>query len=174
MKTRFLEYNLLVLALLAFLSAGCGSQEAELENVATTATPAPAPAAVSIGDSAPPVAPPPTVQGVAPAAPISTAIDLSDSERPINDQGQVMSDLEYLNYLVHELNEARITDVAIPQKAFKTEAEQMAYEEAMAQRQGPVKDLNELVTAGVLKALPEAPAGQHYLIDPTTGKVALQ
>lgn len=85
-----------------------------------------------------------------------------------------MSDLEYLNYLVREVNESRISDVEIPQVAFKTEDEQMAYEAAMEQRQGPIKDLHELVTAGAIKALPEAPSGQHYLIDPTTGKVVLQ
>jgi len=85
-----------------------------------------------------------------------------------------MSDIEFLNHLVHEVNESRISSADIPQKAFKTEAEQMAYEEAMLQRKAPVKDLNELVTAGLLKALPEAPAGQRYMLDPTSGKVVLQ
>ncbi len=102
------------------------------------------------------------------------AIDFAQAERPVNAQGQVMSDIEYLNHLVHEVNESRISDVTIPEKAFKTEAEQMAYEEAMQQRKAPVRDLKELVTAGVLKELPPAPAGQNYVIDPASGKVVLQ
>jgi len=174
MKTKDLRNNLLALALLALLFVGCGAKETPTENIASPAAPPTTPDAVSIGNTSSPVTPPPSIAGAVPVAPAATAINIAQDKRPINTQGQVMSDLEYLNYLVHEVNEARITDVAIPQKAFKTEAEQMAYEEAMAQRLGPVKDLNELVTAGVLKALPEASAGQHYVIDPTTGKVALQ
>ncbi len=86
-----------------------------------------------------------------------------------------MSDLEYLNHLVEQVNESRVSDIEIKQKAFKTEAEQVAYEEAEQQkRKGPIRDLNELVTAGVLKALPTAPGGQRYTIDATTGKVVLQ
>jgi hypothetical protein len=87
-----------------------------------------------------------------------------------------MSDLEYLNHLVQQVNESRATPKEIDQKSFKTEAEQLAYEEAQqrALNRGPVKDLNELVSAGAIKALPAAPAGQRYVLDPTTGKVVLQ
>lgn len=85
-----------------------------------------------------------------------------------------MSDLEFLNHLVSQLNESRVAPTEIRQKAFKTEAEQLAYEESQQQKQGPVRDLNELVSAGVLKQLPQAPAGQHYAIDATTGKVVIQ
>jgi hypothetical protein len=103
------------------------------------------------------------------------AIDFAQAERPINAQGNAMSDLEYLNHLVEQVNESRVSDIEIKQKAFKTEAEQVAYEEAEQQkRKGPIRDLNELVTAGVLKALPTAPGGQRYTIDATTGKVVLQ
>lgn len=173
MKTRDLGNSLSVLALTALLFVGCGSKETSVENIPSPAAPGNAPEAVSIGDTAPPVAPPPSVANATAAPSATAAIATTQEERPVNDQGQVMSDLEYLNYLVHEVNESRITDVGVPQKAFKTEEEQMAYEEAMAKRMGPVKDLNELVTAGAIRALPEAPAGQHYTLDPTTGKVVL-
>ncbi len=87
-----------------------------------------------------------------------------------------MSDLEYLNHLVQQVNESRSTPKEINQKAFKTEAEQLAYEEAQQQalNRGPVKDLNELVSSGVIKTLPTAPAGQRYALDTATGKVVLQ
>lgn len=85
-----------------------------------------------------------------------------------------MSDLEFLNHLVGQLNESRVAPTETPQKAFKTEAEQMAYEEAMQKAKEPVRDLNELVTAGILKTLPQAPNGQQYTIDAQSGKVVLQ
>lgn len=86
-----------------------------------------------------------------------------------------MNDLEYLNHLVQQVNEFRAIPKEINQKAFKTEAEQLAYEEAQQAQlnRGPVKDLNELVSSGVIKALPTAPAGQRYALD-ATGKVVLQ
>ncbi|MCD6051426.1 MAG: hypothetical protein K0Q55_2830, partial [Verrucomicrobia bacterium] len=86
------------------------------------------------------------------------------------------NDLEYLNHLVQQVNESRTAPKEINQKSFKTEAEQLAYEEAQQQalNRGPVKDLNELVSSGVIKAMPTAPAGQRYVLDATTGKVVLQ
>lgn len=159
------------LILLLAATAGCNSKE----DSADVAAPAAAtPAAVSISEATPATAPPPAATPGAPAMAAPAAIDFSQAERPVNAQGQVMSDIEYLNHLVHEVNESRVSDVSIPDKAFKTEAEQMAYEEAMQQRKAPVKDLKELVTAGVLKELPPAPAGQNYVIDPASGKVVLQ
>ncbi len=129
---------------------------------------------VTIAAGSATVAPPPSTP--VPGAQTAQAIPaITEIERPTNAQGNPMSDLELLNHLVQELNESRVSDADIPQKTFKTEAEQMAYEAAQEQlRKGPVKDLNELVTAGILKALPQAPAGQRYAIDATTGKVVLQ
>lgn len=174
MKTQDLGNSLSVLALTALLFVGCGSKETSVGNIPSPGSSENAPEAVSIGDLPPPVAPPPSAPDAIAAPSATAAIATTQEERPVNDRGQVMSDLEYLNYLVNEVNESRISDADIPQKAFKTEEEQMAYEAAMEQRQGPVKDLNELVTAGAIKALPDAPTGQHYTLDPTTGKVVLQ
>ncbi len=85
-----------------------------------------------------------------------------------------MSDLELLNHLVHQVNESRAVGPEIKQMQFKTEAEQSAYEAAQRQKQAPVKDLNELVAAKVIKTLPTAPAGKRYAVDATSGKVVLQ
>jgi hypothetical protein len=172
MHTTESKLGAISLILLFVVAVGCKPEETAPTSVTPAA--APAPAAVSIGDAAAPVAPPPGSAPGAPTAAAPAAIDIAQVERSVNAQGLAMSDLEFLNHLVHEVNESRISDVSIPDRAFKTEAEQMAYEEAMQQRKAPVKDLNELVTAGVIKALPEAPAGQHYVIDPTSGKVVLQ
>ncbi len=130
------------------------------------------PVTIAAGSAA--VAPPPST--TLPVAQTAQGIPaITEIERPTNAQGNPMSDLELLNHLVQELNESRVSDVDISQKTFKTEAEQVAYEAAQEQlRKGPVKDLNELVTAGILKALPQAPAGQRYAIDAATGKVVLQ
>jgi hypothetical protein len=154
---------------MALIAFGCSPKEENTQGTAAATQP-PAPAAVSIAGTAAPVAPPPSAGAAAPAA----AISVAQADRPINAQGNPMSDLEFLNHLIHEVNESRISSADIPQKAFKTEAEQMAYEEAQQQKKGPVRDLNELVTAGVLKEIPPAPAGQRYAIDATTGKVVLQ
>jgi len=144
------------------------------EEPASEQTQASAAQPVTIAAGSATVAPPPsTTVPAAQAAQVIPAI--TEIERPTNAQGNPMSDLELLNHLVQELNESRVSDADIPQKTFKTEAEQVAFEAAQEQlRKGPVKDLNELVTAGILKALPQAPAGQRYAIDATTGKVVLQ
>ena len=119
-----------------------------------------------------PAAPNASLTAVAP--PNAAAPDFASAPRPNNGQGNPMSDLEYLNHLVFQLNESRTVPPETKQMQFKTEAEQSAYEAAQQQRQAPVKDLNELVTAKVLKALPVAPNGQHYAIDPASGKVVLR
>jgi len=164
------HYKKLPFALLMALVAGCSPKEDEAPG---TSGPAPAPQteAVSISQTTE-AAPPPPGGLVAPTA--SAAIDITQAERPKNAQGDAMNDLEYLNHLVAQMNEFRINPQEIQQKAFKTEAEQLAYEEAQQKAKAPVRDINELVTAGVLKALPQAPGGQKYAIDPTTGKVVLQ
>lgn len=156
--------------LLIVFTGACDPKEAA---EAPVSSPAPAPVAVSIEQAVTSSVPPSSVSA-GPAAVNPAPLDLAVAERPVNAQGQTMSDLEFLNHLVQEVNESRISDVEIPQKAFKTEAEQVAYEEAMQKRKELVRDLNELVTTGILKALPQAPAGQRYAIDPATGKVVLQ
>lgn len=156
--------------LIAAVAIGC-SQKEEIVPAAPAASAEAAQATVSIGGPAAQIAPPPSASAtVAPSAGIS----LAAADRPINAQGNPMSDIEFLNHLVSELNESRTIPTEGNQKTFKTEAEQMAYEEAQQKQKGPVRDLNELVTAGILKQLPPAPAGQRYAIDPTTGKVVLQ
>ncbi len=164
------HYKKLPFALMMALLAGCTPKEDEAPGTSGP-TPAPQAEAVSISQNTE-TAPPPPGGLAAPTA--SAAIDIAQAERPKNAQGEAMNDLEYLNHLVAQMNEFRVNPQEIQQKAFKTEAEQLAYEEAQQKAQAPVKDINELVTAGVLKALPQAPGGQKYAIDPTTGKVVLQ
>jgi len=160
------------ITLMAAIALGCSPKEETAPAAAPAASAEAAPAAISIGDNAVTIAPPPA--GGAAAAAAAGGISMAVADRPINAQGNPMSDLEFLNHLVSELNESRTVPSEINQKAFKTEAEQMAYEEAQQKKKGPVQDLNELVTAGILKQLPAAPAGQRYAIDPATGKVVLQ
>lgn len=168
MQPRISIYRILFpVSCLVFLNA-CGAKE---EHPLPPAAPQKAPdiqASLKVEAPSSPAAP---TAGVATPP---QAADLSSMQRPINDQGNPMSDLELLNHLVHQVNESRAAGPEIKQMQFRTEAEQSAYEAAQRQKQGPVKDLNELVAAKVIKALPTAPAGKRYAIDATSGKVVLQ
>lgn len=87
-----------------------------------------------------------------------------------------MTDLEILNTAVFAYNEANMNRGAsanIP--TFKTEAEQSAWMAAHqnAANAGPLKDLSQLVKAGLIKALPGPPPGKKFAIDPQTHKVVL-
>ncbi len=101
-------------------------------------------------------------------------MDLNDVQRPINDAGQRLADLDYLNLLLQSYVEGRSSAAYMPKGPFKSEAEEMAaIEKAERQKSQPVTDLNELVRAKFIKAIPQAPAGKKYAIDPKTGKVVL-
>lgn len=130
-------------------------------------------ATVDAGTAANAAAPSPTGNVAPPVA--APSIDFAAAERPLDAQGNRLNDLDYLSHLVHEANEARLSKSSdIPMKtSFKTEAEQMAYEESQRKRFEPISDLNDLVKDGYLKSLPAAPAGQKYAIDQATKKVIL-
>ena len=164
---------IILICAIASISAGCGGGSSE------DAVPPPTPqadvsgATLDLGAAPNTAAPSPTGNVAPPAAP--PGIDFASAARPLDAQGNQLNDLDYLNHLVHQANEARLSKSSdIPMKAsFKTEAEQVAYEEAQRKRFEPISDLNDLVKDGFLKSLPAAPAGQKFAIDPTTKKVIL-
>lgn len=113
--------------------------------------------------------------------PPAIAVDFSATtaeERPRNVGGKQMSDLEYLNQLLEELATSRFNYVPSPESApYKNDEEREAYEAKFAELkkklQAPITDINELVKAGVIKAIPAAPTGQKYVINATTQKIEL-
>jgi hypothetical protein len=99
--------------------------------------------------------------------------DFSSNARPLDNDGRAMDDLAYLNNVLFNYNESRgtySTDV-IPN--FKNDAERQAYDEALRKLKEPITDLNELVRAKVIKAIPAAPAGKKYTVNKKTLKVEL-
>jgi hypothetical protein len=171
MKTSLYPSSLLLVVCLALGLCGCSPKEEDSSSLNSASQNT---EAVSIELDAAKPASPDQINAATPPPNSIPAMDFAQVQRPINAQGDTMTDLEFLNHLVEQINEARSTDVEIKQKAFKTEAEQMAYEESQQKSKEPVRDLNELVAAGVIKTLPSAPNGQRYAIDTTTGKVVLQ
>lgn len=154
------------------LVTGCGGGDSDL------GIPAPPPQSGSVSASATvdvtaPNTPAPAGTVAPPAA--TPSIDFAAVKRPLDAQGNPLNDLDFLNHLVHQANESRLAKGSdIPMKdSFKTEAEQMAYEEAQRKRFEPISDLNDLVKDGFIKALPTAPAGQKFALDPATKKVIL-
>ncbi|MEW6305635.1 MAG: hypothetical protein AB1705_19320, partial [Verrucomicrobiota bacterium] len=101
------------------------------------------------------------------------AIDFASESRPTNERGEAMSDLDLLNQILSDYQEARATTSSGEIRAYKTEAEEVAAMEAQQKAAEPVKDLSELVRAGVIKAVPAAPPGKKFAIDPKTHKVVL-
>jgi len=111
----------------------------------------------------------------APAAP--TAIDFATANRPIDANGRALSDLEWLNRIVqNHLMQSALPDAALPQGKFNSPTEEFAaYSAAMERKQkaGVLRDLSDLVRAGVIKAIPAAPPGKQYVLDAKSGSVVL-
>ncbi|MEW6303896.1 MAG: hypothetical protein AB1705_10520 [Verrucomicrobiota bacterium] len=127
--------------------------------------------------SAATVTPPPgtiVAPTTAPATPPPvTAIDFTGANRPTNERGEVLSDLDLLNQILNDYVEARATGSSGEIRTYKTEAEEVAAMEARQKASEPVKDLSELVKAGLIKAVPTPPPGKRFAIDPKTQKVVL-
>ncbi|MEW6305637.1 MAG: hypothetical protein AB1705_19330 [Verrucomicrobiota bacterium] len=107
------------------------------------------------------------------AQPPVPAVDFASADRPTNERGEALSDLDLLNKILTDFQEARATTSSGEIRAYKTEAEEVAAMEAKQNAAGPVKDLSELVRAGLIKAVPAAPPGKKFAIDPKTQKVVL-
>lgn len=164
---KLIPFTMLVIAA---AMAGCGKEETAAPAAPNTPPKQILPALQPSAETATP-AQPGTAATPAPPA----AIDLATMQRPVNDKGDLMSDLEMLNQILANFNEARATGATAGTQArtYKTEAEQMAAETARQQAVGPARDLLELVKAGVIKALPTPPAGKKFVIDPQSHKVVL-
>ena len=85
----------------------------------------------------------------------------------------MLDDLELLNHLLWNYNEGRATYSTDVTPNFKNDAERIAYDEALKKLKEPATDINDLVKARFIKAIPTAPAGKKYAINPKTLKVEL-
>lgn len=83
------------------------------------------------------------------------------------------NDIDYLNALVKQLNEAHGTWSTDATPSFKSAAEKQAYDDAIKKFKEPITDLQELVKARLIKKIPAAPAGKKYVINPTSHQVEL-
>ncbi len=164
-----------VVGLTAF---GCGGgKDDEALPSANTAAPAVAvdpmanPAATA--NTAAPEAFDPTKIGPPPSSIVTVDI-AAGAPRPLGNQGQPLeNDLELLNYLLWNFNEGKATYSTDVIPTFKTEADALAYQEALKKYKEPTTDLNDLVKGRVIKAIPAAPAGKKYAVNPKTYKVEL-
>jgi hypothetical protein len=115
-----------------------------------------------------------TSTSAAPEEAAIQAMDFSASDRMENEKGQPMTDLELLNYAVHVYTARVKSEVPILQGQFKTQDEEVAaYEAAMKRQGGGIRDLSELVKAGIIKSIPAPPPGKVYALD-ATGVVVLK
>lgn len=152
---------------LAITLAGCGEKTDSPAEVA-------APAATAAVDISSPATAPITGAPAEAAAVALAPVDLAVAERPLNGDGSQMTDLEMLTSLVRRHNESLASvEVDTSNMNFKTEAEEMAYREAQANKGQPITEVSQLVTKGLLKALPPAPAGKKYVIKPENQEVIL-
>ncbi len=164
MKLKLLQNSVLLVALIL---VGCG-EETDSEPDLAVASP---PAAVEITSQ--PVAAP-TEAASETTAPVLPPTDLTAAARPLNDDGNQMTDLEVLTSLVRRHNESLGSqEVDTTGLTFKTEAEEMAYREARAVKGQPITEVSQLVTLGLLKSLPPPPAGKRYAINPENQEVVL-
>ncbi|MEW6303809.1 MAG: hypothetical protein AB1705_10085 [Verrucomicrobiota bacterium] len=163
----------------AMAITGCGQKSAP--------TPTP-PASAGSTDSlmpllAPDAAPPPAPPGVGdtaaggtstPVAPV--AIDFATADRPIDASGKALGDVEWLNQIVEGYQMQNVAEApTLPTRKFNSPEEEFAaYSAAMEQHKtARLRDLSDLVKAGVIKSIPAAPAGKKYALDPETGRVVM-
>jgi hypothetical protein len=158
--------------------SGCGQKENEPLIPAKPI--APTGVDLGLGNPAaapPPGAPAPAAVAIAPAPP---AVDFTVNDRPFNDKGRAMSDLEWLNKIVLEhtmMQAVAANDTTLPpgKKYNDPDEESAARLAALAEKQtaGALRDLSDLVKAGRLKSIPAAPAGKQYVLDQKTGMVVM-
>ncbi len=133
---------------------GCGGSDAD-----TVAVPPPAAApavemATPVETVAPaPVAPPP-VAGEAPAMAAPAAADAKTEFTTLDEDGNPIPALEFMNAAIDGYERTR---------ASMTEGETWP----------PITNVNQLIQYRIISRLPAAPAGQQFVLNPETGKVAL-
>ncbi len=161
---------------LGVITVGCSKEEEELPAAApvtggasVTADPLANPAAGGATTATPEPFDPSKV-----GPPPPPMIDFAAAEKPVGNFGEEFKDhLEMLNHILFNYNEGRGTYSTDVIPTFKNEAEQRAYDEALRKLKEPITDLNELVKAKVIKAIPAAPAGKKYAVNKKTLKVEL-
>lgn len=162
--------------MVSLLISGCGKGDDDLP------PPPASPGSISLdsGASAAAIAANPALDvSASEPPPPGNAVDFTSiSQRPLNTAGKSVSDLEYLNQLLELYQTARYNYVPNPESApYRNDEEREIYEAKLAQLREklrkPVTDINDLVKGGYIKAIPPAPAGQKYAINPTSQKVEL-
>jgi hypothetical protein len=134
---------------------GCGGNDADSVAVPP---PAAAPAvemaapAAAVAPAAAPVAPPPAT-GAAPVASGSAADDKTEFTT-LDENGKPIPALEFMNLAIDGYNRTR---------ASMTEGEVWP----------PITSVEQLIQYRIVSRLPAAPAGQKFVLNPETGKVAL-
>lgn len=142
----------LILISLTALLASCGQENKAPSTPASKAKPAEA----VPGTAATPAAPAAAPELAAPAAPRATldADPLFYFRR--DEKGRYLGDLEALQLAA---------EAYVGKAAMGEEADQPVWPN--------LTNLSQLVKVGMLKALPAAPAGQKYVVDPKTHRVSL-
>ena len=153
------------------LLIGCGGSK---ESASPTATKTPAPKAPLA--AMPALAP--AHAGTAPSAAPSPAtapppaVDLATAMRPLDANGNPISDLDMLNQAIIQYGGRALGGGNIPTAEGVQGVDAI---NAALVRPAPaqLKDLSELVKAGLIKALPVPPPGKAYVLDPKTRMAAL-
>jgi len=173
---------LLTALAVSLIALGCSKEEDELPAANAVS------GSVSIDSAAPQSANVTAILAANPALdasnlgppPPATVVDFSTTTEdwPRNANGKKLTDLEYLNQLLEDYTTSRFNFVPNPESApYKNDEEREAYEASFAEMRkklrAPISDINQLVKAGVIKAIPPAPVGQKYVINPTSQKVEL-
>jgi hypothetical protein len=167
----FTVFGCLIISCLSF---GCGGGVDETEPEAG-GSPASALPSVAEGDGSAIGEPGASTETpTPPSAP--EAIDISPTGRPVNVDGSPMGDLDLLNHAIEayrELAHAKAAE-ALSRRRFSSEAEQSAAEAELARASSTaLKDLSDLVRAGVLRALPTPPAGKQFVLNLKTQQAEL-
>lgn len=142
--------GLIVTFVLSVLVTGCGKPKSTALDVPKPPpTPSTAASAANSGaDGAPPPAPDASAPGSVGTVAASSGDDVAFYRTRNAETGQLASDLEVINDAL------------------------MAYGTDGKQRP-PFKDLQDLVTQGLLKKLPTPPEGKKFAFDPKTAKATL-
>lgn len=156
----------LILISLTALLACCGQEN----KAPSTPTGKAKPAETLPGTAAPapPGAPPPPSKAATPAAPAG-ASDLAAPAAP-----RAVPGTDPLFYFRRDEKGRYLGDLEALQLAAEAYAGKAAMGEEAGQPVWPnLTNLSQLVKVGMLKALPAAPAGQKYVVDPKTHRVSL-
>lgn len=153
-----MKAHIILGVVLGAVLVGCDSKSTVTSSGSPPAKSSTAQPLPRVGDT-PETPPPPPEPGLGNAPAANGNTQGAAPIRPVNEEGQPMSDLEFLNDAL-----IKYGDPAARPNAGDIDASSAG---------GKLTDISDLVKSGIIKSIPQAPPGKKFVLDKKTNKIVL-